>query len=144
MVLTIFAFILFLLLALHDLIHFPPFTNIKDLKAAESESRRFTDVAINGLCGLIPLALVVWYGSNQPAWSLRTIKGFYGLLLMGALLSWWVPYLFGSPAEHRKAFEKFKNTHNFLPARGENVVPNTFHVIMHIMMLVCFILSLSL
>lgn len=144
MVLTIFATILFLFLTLHDLVHFPPLTNIKDLKDAESESRRFTDVAINGLCGLIPLALIVWFGPHQPTWSLRTIKCIYGLLLLGAFLSWWVPYFFGSSEEHRKAFEKFKNTHHFLPACGENIVPNTFHVIMHIMMLVCFILSLSL
>ena len=117
--------------------------NVEDLKKAESDTRRYTDVAINALCGLIPLGLLLWYSPNIPVWALNTIRSFYGLLLLGAFLSWWVPYIFGSPAAHRQAFEKFKNTHHFLHARGENVVPNTFHVFMHVIMLICFLLSLK-
>jgi hypothetical protein len=139
-----FAIFLFALLALHDLIHIPPFTNIEDLKKHESNTRRFIDVTINGLCGLIPLSLLIIFNPTFPSWALRTIQIFYGMLLIGAFLSWWIPYIFGSPLAHRKAFEKFKNTHHFLPTRGENIVPNTFHVFMHIIMLICFILSLKL
>jgi len=141
--LIIFSTLIFLLLALHDLVHVPPLTNIHDLKKAEPDTRRYTDVAINGLCGLIPLGLLLWYSPNTPVWALNTIRSFYGLLLLGAFLSWWEPYFFGSPEAHRQAFEKFKNTHHFLPARGENVVPNTFHVFMHVIMLICFLLSLK-
>jgi len=143
MILIPFATTLFLLLALHDLVHFPPLTNINDLKKAESNSRRYTDVVINGLCGLIPLSLLLWYSPSMPTWTLNTIRSFYGLLLLGAFLLWWVPYFFGSPEAHRQAFEKFKNTHHFLPARGENVVPNTFHVFMHTIIFICFALSLQ-
>jgi len=155
-ILTIFATILFLLLALHDLVAVPPLTNLADLKKHESDARRYVDSIINGLCGIVPLGLLIYFnpafaplelwraGPALPPWAHRTILWFYGLLLLGAFLSWWVPYIFGSPKSHRDAFEKFKNTHHFLPARGENVVPNTFHVLLHALMLMCFLLALKL
>jgi len=41
-------------------------------------------------------------------------------------------------------FAEYENTHHFLPARGDNVVPNTLHVILHLQIWICFILSVYL
>lgn len=142
--LIIYATALFICLALHDLVDLPPLTNLRDLKAHESDMRRYVDSIINGLCGLIPLVLLVLYNPTPPIWAYRTILSIYAILLTGAFCAWWIPYFFGSPKEHRNAFEKFKNTHHFLPARGENVIPNTFHALLHLLMLVCFLLAVKL
>ena len=138
------ATLLFLALALHDLVNFPPLTNLVDMKKYESDARRYTDACINGLFGLIPLTLLLFYRTALPGWALKTIIGFYGVLLIGAFFAWYVPYFFGSSASHREAFKKFENTHHFLPKRGENIVPNTFHVILHVMMLACLTLAFTL
>jgi len=143
-ILLICATLLFLALALHDLVHIPPLTNVHDLKRHSSTRRLLLDATINGLCGAVPLFLLFYYGAAPPLWALRTIISFYSLLLLGALCSWWVPYFFGSPEAHRQAFAKFSRTHHFLPHRGENVRPNTFHVLLHVLMLACLVLVLTL
>ena len=55
----------------------------------------------------------------------------YGLLFIGELQAWWIPY-FGKPQPTRAARygELFGNTHSFLPARN-GIVPNTLHTVLH-------------
>ena len=66
----------------------------------------------------------------------------YGLLTVGTLAAWWIPYIFGSYEKHKQGFIEYKDTHHFLPPRGDNVIPNTMHVIMHMFIWSCFALSL--
>ena len=77
---------------------------------------------------------------------------FYGSLSLYTIFVWWVPYLFVneehpyffSSQEHKKVFEEYKNNHHFLPARGNNIVPSTLHVLVHIQIWICFGISMYL
>ena len=93
---------------------------------------------------VIPLAFTILYMPNFPFQVKLTINILYGLLTLRTIISRGVPYIFGSSANHKKHFIKFENTHSFLPARGDNIVPNTLHVILHSEVWVCFVLSLYL
>src|SRR5690349_684173 len=128
----------------HDWISIPPFNNIVDLKAMDSNSYRLLGSAINGATVLIPLLITIFYSyhSTLPLFPAITITFFYFFITIGTILSWWVPYFYGSSQKHKNAFKKFKNTHHFLPARGDNVIPNTLHVILHLQVWLCLILSI--
>lgn len=126
-----------------DWISVPPFNDVQALRQSESKVSLVFSTIFNSLCVAIPLYLSIqniWHSSSE---SLFTIVCFYGGLSLGVLLSWWVPYIFGSPAAHKKQFEKFKNTHYFLPPRADNVRPNSLHVILHVLVWICFALALN-
>lgn len=147
MIITIFIVlqvVLLLLMSLHDWVHLPPLTNIRELEKNSSKTGRLVNSFIFFLLIFIPLTLTIIYMPHFSRSVLFTLIIFYGLLTLGTILSWWVPYFFGSSHEHKKNFEEYKNTHHFLPARGDNVIPNTFHVIMHSFIWACFLISLYL
>lgn len=137
-------FILFLLMIFHDWISVPPLNDIPALKREDTTFYRLLGSIVNGVLVLIPLTLTLVYVNTPvlPFWAGMSISLFYLLLTIGSTLSWWVPYFFGSSPQHKQAFAKFKNTHHFLPAIGNNVVPNTLHVILHLCIWACLGLSL--
>lgn len=133
--------ILLLVITLQDWVDIPPLTNIKELKKVDSFKYRLIGTGINGLFVLIPLALTLSYwGGNWHA--NLAICCCYGGLTLGTILSWWIPYFFGSSPEQKQAFQKFKNTHHFLPKMRDHVVPNTFHVGLHLLIWASFIMAL--
>jgi hypothetical protein len=134
--------ILLFLMTFHDWVHLPPLTDIRELEKHSSKTGRLINSFIFALLILIPLSLTYFYAPGLPYSIRRTIAIFYGLLTLGTILSWWVPYIFGSSAAHKAAFAEYRTTHHFLPKRNDNVTPNTFHVILHIMIWSCFALSL--
>lgn len=131
-------------MTLHDWIHLPPLTDIRELEKYSTKKGRFINSTIFFFIIFIPLFLTWYYQSYFPRWALITIANFYGWLTLGTLLSWWMPYFFGSSQSHKLAFIEYKNTHHFLPPRGDNVIPNTFHVILHLQIWICFGISLYL
>lgn len=135
--------ILFFLMTFHDWVHLPPLTDIAELEKHSSFWGRVLNSVIFALWIIITLVLTVQYAPELPTWVMVVLITFYGLLTLGTLFSWWLPYFFGSSAAHKKAFIEYKNTHHFLPARGDNVVPNTFHVILHLIIWTCFGIALS-
>lgn len=136
--------ILLFVISLHDWIHIPPLTDISELKKHSTIKGRFINSTIFFVLIFIPLILTYLYQPHFPFWVSFSLMNFYGWLSLGTILSWWVPYLFGSSAQHKAHFAEYKNTHHFLPARGDNVIPNTFHVIMHLQIWTCFVISLYL
>ena len=64
----------------------------------------------------------------------------YGLLLVGMLQAWWIPYLL-IPDPKRAARYRilFKNTHTFLPVRN-GLAPDTLHVSLHLVTLAIVVL----
>jgi hypothetical protein len=60
----------------------------------------------------------------------------YGLLFLGELRAWWVPYLFWPDAKRAARYQAmFGNAHSFLSQRN-GMAPNTLHVVLHIFTLV--------
>jgi hypothetical protein len=129
-------------MAFHDWVHFPPLTNIRELEKYSSLSGRVINSFIFFLMIAIPLWLTWYYQPHYSFWVKFSLLNFYGWLTLGTLMSWWIPYFFGSSEQHKKDFTEYKNTHHFLPARGNNVTPNTFHVILHLQIWTCFIISI--
>lgn len=136
--------ILFFFMTFHDWVHLPPLTDIRELEKHSSTKGRLINSGIFALIIAIPFTLTWFYKTDFPWWALITISTFYGILTIGTILSWWVPYFFGSSPEHKAAFAEYHHTHHFLPKRGDNVVPNTFHVILHIQIWTCLVISLYL
>jgi len=136
--------VLFLFMVLHDWIPCPPFNDIEALKRSDSDFYRFIGSFINGMIVLVPLTITIIYRDQLTISStaIQYILPFYLLLSIGTVLSWWVPYYFGSSMAHKQAFYKFKNTHRFLPARRDNVIPNTLHVVLHMQIWSCLAISL--
>ncbi len=136
-------FVLLIFMICHDWIPIPPFNDIEALKITNGSMHRLLGSAINGATVLIPFIITIPY-YRQQYMSLSdavTVVSFYLPLTIGTILSWWTPYFFGSSQKHKQAFSKFKNTHHFLPKRGDNVIPNTLHVLLHLQVWTCLAIS---
>jgi hypothetical protein len=137
--------LLFFFMILHDWIDLPPFTDLQALKKAHSTRFRLIGSAVNGILVLIPLAITLLYrDAHLPLWARLLFVGLYGLMTFGTLSAWWIPYFGGGYLIHgnKAGFEEYRHTHSFLPPRGENIVPNTLHVILHLQIWTCFLLSM--
>jgi len=137
--------ILFLFMILHDWVAFPPLTNLAALKKAHSFKFRLMGSFVNGILVLVPLIVTfLSFGSPFPLWSRLLFTGIYGLLTIGTITAWWIPYFGGRYLIHgnQAGFEEYRDTHSFLPPIGDHIVPNTLHVILHIQVWLCFGLSL--
>lgn len=137
--------VLLLFMALHDWVDIPPFTNLAALKKAHSYRFRLIGSLVNAGLVLIPLIVTLLYAASPlPLWAAMLFTGIYGMVTFGAITAWWIPYFGGGYWIHgdREGFEEYRHTHTFLPARGDNIVPNTLHVIIHLQVWICFGLSL--
>ena len=125
--------ILLLFMLLHDWIDIPPFTDIKALRNHHSVKELFIGTVINTVFVGIPFLLTLLYASASfPLWAAITMVCAYILLTIGTICAWWIPYICGSSQKHKADFAEYQNTHHFLPARGDNVIPNTLHVTLHL------------
>lgn len=137
--------VLFFFMAFHDWVDIPPLTNPSALRKAHSFRFRLLGSCINGGLVLISLSVTCLYISSPMSfWARLLLLGIYGLLTVGTITAWWIPYFGGGywVKGNKAGFEEYRNTHSFLPARGSNVVPNTLHVILHLQIWSCFALSI--
>lgn len=139
----IVQFILLIFMLFHDWIPISPWNDIPTLRLKDGFFYRALSSVINGAAVLIPL-LITWkyHRTILPLSAAIEITAFYVLLTIGTIFSWWVPYIFGSSEKHKQQFSKFKNTHHFLPPRQDHVVPNTLHVILHLQVWACLVISI--
>ncbi|HSX26863.1 MAG TPA: hypothetical protein VLE89_07665 [Chlamydiales bacterium] len=136
--------VLFFFMILHDWIDLPPFTDLEALKKAHTFKFRLIGSVVNGALVLIPLAIVFFF--PLTLWARLVFVGLYGLMTFGTITAWWIPYFGGGYLlqGNKAGFEEYRNTHSFLPPRGDNVVPNTLHVLLHLQVWICFGISLYL
>lgn len=135
--------VLLFVMSLHDWIHIPPFTDIRALERHSSVAMRLINSVIFAGVVLIPLYISRLLYDHAMTPHLAIIPVFaYGLLTIGTIASWWVPYFFGSSESFKAHFIEYQHTHHFLPARGDNIVPNTLHVILHVLIWSCFALAI--
>ena len=135
---------LFFFMTFHDWVHLPPLTDIRELEKYSTFRGRLINSAIFAFTILIPLGFTVACQPYVPMWVSGILVFFYGVLTLGTLVSWWVPYFFGNLPFHEEHFKEYVNTHHFLPARGDNVIPNTMHVMLHLQIWTCLGISLYL
>ena len=71
-------------------------------------------------------------GRSYPHWLYSWLWISYGLLLLGQIRAWWIPYLIRPEPERAARYQvMFGKTHSFLPHRN-GLVPNTAHVLLHL------------
>ncbi|WP_314589174.1 hypothetical protein [Paenibacillus terrigena] len=114
---------------------FYPFNGIRHYSAKE----RRNEAWMNGIIMAIPIILTLtrmplWIGISGLIWT---------LVLVGAILSWWLPYLTGvavykmsNNETWSQVYEKiFSQTITILPPIKNNPRPNLEHMILHILIL---------
>ncbi len=78
------------------------------------------------------LSSVAYFGRPYPHWLFNWLWISYGLLFIGQMRAWWVPYLVRAEPERAARYRRmFGNTHSFLPQRN-GIVPNTAHILLHL------------
>jgi hypothetical protein len=134
-----------LFLALHDWIPLGRLNDVKAVRAANSVRK----LAAGTLISLTPFAIglaasAIHFGRAYPAWLFWWLWISYGLLFVGELTAWWIPYLFhAEPGRAWRYQAMFGATHAFLPERN-GIRPNTLHVILHTVTLATLVVLVAL
>ena len=118
---------------LHDWLPLGRLNDVAAVRRQDSLSR----LVIVTLVQSVPFTLgLLWSGQHfgEPfsRWPLRWLWITYGILFVGQLRAWWLPYLFRHEAARAARYQvMFGRTHSFLPPR-HGIVPNTAHVLLHL------------
>ncbi|MBE7180604.1 MAG: hypothetical protein INR71_05220 [Terriglobus roseus] len=120
-------------LLLHDWVPVPPLNDVVAQRKTDSLSKRL----IVTLGSALPFAVLLWatYGfmqhGREPGRLLVWLWIGYGILFLGELNAWWIPYVVRPDLERSARYaDLFGKTHGFLPARN-GIRPNTLHVLLH-------------
>lgn len=128
---------------LHDRVPLGPLNDVAAVRRQDSLLR----LVIVTFLQSVPFTLgLVWSWRHQgepfSRWPLRWLWISYGILFVGQMRAWWLPYLFRPEAERAARYQRmFGNTHSFLPAR-HGIVPNTAHVLLHLFTLATLLVLL--
>jgi hypothetical protein len=128
-------------LALHDWVPLGKLNDVKSVRAANPGRKLLAATLISLAPFAIGLAAsAIYFGRVYPPWLFWWLWINYGLLFVGELTAWWIPYLFHPEPERASRYQAmFGATHAFLPERN-GIRPNTLHVILHIVTLTTLVL----
>jgi hypothetical protein len=130
-----------LFLCLHDWIPLGTLNDVQAVRAENPGGRLLRTTLLSAAPYVFGLAAsFVFLGRHYPDWLYYWLLVSYGLLFLGQLRAWWVPYFF-APDPVRAARYKimFGKTQAFLPERN-GIRPNTLHIILHAATLVTLLL----
>jgi hypothetical protein len=137
--------VILVFLLLHDWVPLGPFNDIAGVRNQNTLGQLALTTLINSAPIAVTLGLSVrFYGISYPAWVKVTLITVLGLLFVGELRAWWIPYLVGTDPERVARYAAmFGKTHAFLPER-HGIRPNTAHVALHLATLLALLLALTL
>ncbi|WP_368652488.1 hypothetical protein AB4Y30_12095 [Ornithinibacillus sp. 4-3] len=137
-----YIFILIFMIV-QDLVPLGPLNDLEGIAAVEP----FNEIIIVTLIGVVQILLILggilfFIGKRYPFLIKIWLIIHPSCILLGAIISWWIPYLFGIGAEEKieRYNIMFGDTHAFLPVMN-GIVPNTLHTIFHLMLLICICLT---
>jgi hypothetical protein len=122
-----------LFLWFHDWI---PLGRLNDVAAVRRQDTLGRLVRVT-LIQSVPFTIGLFYSARYfqqpyPGWLHEWLWISYGILFVGQMRAWWVPYLLKLEPERAERYRKmFGNTHSFLPRRN-GMVPNTAHILLHL------------
>jgi hypothetical protein len=122
-----------LFLWMHDWV---PFGRLNDLAAVRSQDSTVRLVRVT-LIQSVPFTVglifsAIHFGDHYPGWLIYWLWISYGVIFVGQLRAWWVPYLLRPEPDRAARYQMmFGKTHSFLPVRN-GIVPNTAHILLHI------------
>jgi hypothetical protein len=122
-----------LFLAIHDWVPLGRLNDVAAVRREDSTQRLVIVTLIQTLPFAIGLAFSLRsMGEPYPGWLYDWLWISYGLLFLGQLRAWWVPYLvYEEPVRAARYKKMFGKTHAFLPMRN-GLVPNTAHILLHV------------
>ncbi|MEN1968379.1 hypothetical protein WMZ97_09930 [Lentibacillus sp. N15] len=135
--------VILLFMIVQDLVPLGTLNDIEAIASVES----FHEIIVTTLIGTVQIILILggvllFIGKRYPLLVKIWLLVHPSFILLGAIMSWWIPYLFGTGTEEK--IERFHNmfgdTHSFLPVMN-GIVPNTLHTMFHLTLLICIILS---
>jgi hypothetical protein len=134
--LTLLAFlqaVQVVILWLHDWLPLPPLNDVAAVRRADTTARLVWVTLIQSVPYTIGLIYTIRaLQTHLPGWLVWWLWISYGLLFLGALRAWWVPYLVRpEPVRAARYREMFGSTHAFLPEHN-GMVPNTLHATLHV------------
>jgi hypothetical protein len=120
-------------LALHDWVPLGKLNDVKAVRAANPGRKLLAATLVSLTPFAIGLAAsTMYFGRVYPAWLLWWLWISYGLLFVGELTAWWIPYLLHPEPDRAARYQvMFGATHAFLPERN-GIRPNTLHAILHL------------
>lgn len=134
---------IFLFMIMQDLVPLGALNDVEAIASVES----LNEIIVTTLIGVIQILLILggillFMGKRYPLLVKIWLIIHPACILLGAIMSWWIPYFFGTSTEEK--IERFNimfgNTHSFLPVMN-GIVPNTLHTLFHLMLLICIILT---
>jgi hypothetical protein len=118
---------------IHDWVPLGRLNDVAAVRRQDSIARLVTVTLVQSVpftIGLIFSALSL--GEPYPDWLSMWLWISYGVLFVGQMRAWWIPYLVKSEPERAARYRQmFGRTHSFLPQRN-GIVPNTAHILLHI------------
>ncbi|WP_249730380.1 hypothetical protein [Paenibacillus sp. J2TS4] len=136
--------IIFLFMLLHDWVPLGSLNDVSAVMADRSAKELLVVTAIGVGQVLLLIGLILLFiGKRYPLWAKLWLVIHPSFIFGGALIAWWIPYLFGIGAQERapRYQEMFGSTHSFLPVMN-GMVPNTIHFIFHATLLLSIILTI--
>ncbi len=122
-----------LFLWFHDWIPLGRLNDVTAVRRQDTPSR----LVLVTLIQSVPFTIGLFYSARYlhqpyPDWLDMWLWMSYGLLFVGQMRAWWVPYLLKPEPVRAERYRKmFGNTHSFLPRRN-GIVPNTAHIVLHL------------
>jgi len=134
-----------LFLALHDWINLYPLNDLETLNKHCSLRNKILMTVVNTPFFILYTALLWHYWADPfPFWAKTYLITCNILFLVGIIFSWWLPYFFGWPqSQVNELHESHGTTHTFLPKIGSNPIPNTLHVIFHLVFVINMIATIA-
>ena len=127
-------------LFLHDWVPLGRLNNLQAVRRLVTRAQLVAGTLISGIPFALGLAFSLEFRSGPHSWLRTWLWVSYGLLFLGELQAWWVPYLVRAEPERAARYEQmFEGTIAFLPRRN-GIVPNTLHVVLHLATLVTLLL----
>ncbi len=135
--------LILLFMIVQDLI---PLGSLNDIEAIASVES-LNEIIVTMLIGAVQILLIlggvlIFAGKRYPLLIKIWLLVHPTFIFLGAIISWWIPYLFGTGTEEKiETFNiMFGDTHSFLPVMN-GMVPNTLHTMFHLVLFVCIILT---
>jgi hypothetical protein len=107
--------------------------NVAAVRSQDTGRRLVTVTLIQSVPWTIGLCFsLLHFRRPYPDWLYDWLVISYGLLFIGQIRAWWIPYLFRPEPERAARYQiMFGKTHSFLPPRN-GMVPNTAHILLHL------------
>ena len=117
---------------LHDWMPLGELNDVAAVRRADPMPRLIKVTLIQSVPWTIGLVFTLRHVTTPfPDWLWWWLWISYGMLFIGELRAWWVPYLFRPEPERAARYRvMFGNTHTFLPERN-GIRPNTLHAMLH-------------